>query len=81
MKLAEIRCQVWTENAWFLARDGGARHDQKDAAVKEMCDVCKRLRGIGYVFFKEDNSTMCYFCHPEREMTEVERWKHLWINQ
>ena len=63
MKKIEIQAQRFTEDAWFAARESGVEFETKQFAVMQECELCKKLRGIGYIYFTEENIPVCIFCN------------------
>lgn len=59
----EILAQEWTEAAWYLARNQmDLEFYQRKDAVKQECDFCHKLRGLGYILMTEDGQCKCLYC-------------------
>lgn len=59
----EIIAQQLTDAAWHTAREEyDLEFYQKKDAVKQECDFCHKVRGIGYILFTEDNLCKCLYC-------------------
>ena len=75
MKEIEIRAARFTQDALSNSFDNLAEKSETDPSitfqgignlahesVKQVCDCCGKKRGIGYIFFTEDNQAICIFC-------------------
>lgn len=62
MREIEIRAQNFSDHSWEMALSYGAMPWQRDEASRERCECCGKLRGLGYIWFTEDNHTQCLWC-------------------
>lgn len=59
----EILAEQWTEGAWYLARtQWDLEFYQRSDAVKQECDFCKELVGLGYILVLVDGKCKCLNC-------------------